>query len=179
MRGGISSHQRQSKASKGKQQQSMAINSHHQRTSISPPQLSSNRWQSMAINGNRWQSMAINGNQWQSKAISAPPSRRRAGSGPSPMHAPHQPPGAPTAGFHRPVAGRASAWALSVWQPRAPRRLPIEAKPVGNGCARRGEQGVARRGEHLHARLPMEAKPDEGAISSHQRPIRAIKGNQG
>jgi hypothetical protein len=58
MRGAISSHQRQSKASKGKQQQSMAINSHHQRTSISPPQLSSNQWQSMAINGNQWQSTA-------------------------------------------------------------------------------------------------------------------------
>jgi hypothetical protein len=35
----------------------MAISSHHQRTSISTPQLSSNQWQSMAI--------------------SAPPSRRR------------------------------------------------------------------------------------------------------
>jgi hypothetical protein len=62
MRGAISSHQRQSKASKGKQQPSMAISS-HQRTSISTPQLSSNQWQ-------------LSGNQWQSTAISAPPSRR-------------------------------------------------------------------------------------------------------
>jgi len=37
----------------------MAIDG-NQRTSISTPQLSSNRWESMGINGNQWESMAIN-----------------------------------------------------------------------------------------------------------------------
>jgi hypothetical protein len=61
----------------GNQWKSMEIKS-HQRTSISTPQLSSNRWPSMAIDGNQWKSMEIKSHQRTS--ISTP---RRIGAEPN------------------------------------------------------------------------------------------------